>query len=158
VLEKRAEFREQYDVAILFDVVEHIEHTRPFLDAVLFHLKPGGTILVNVPALMVLFSAYDRVAGHYRRYDRKRLAEEFASLGATVVDQAYWGFSMVPLLLLRKLVLRGETSEIETIRTGLIPPSPFAHSVLKGVMTAESALLKRPPFGSSLMAAIRKNA
>ena len=43
VLEKHEEFRELYDVAILFDVIEHIEHTRPFLDAVLFHLKPGGT-------------------------------------------------------------------------------------------------------------------
>ena len=158
VLEKREEFREQYDVAILFDVVEHIEHTRPFLDAVLFHLKPGGTVFVNVPALMVLFSGYDTVAGHYRRYDRKMLANEFTSLGATVVDQIYWGFSMVPLLLLRKLVLRGETGEIETIRIGFVPPSPFAHSVLKGVMTAETTLLKRPPFGSSLMAAIRKNA
>jgi SAM-dependent methyltransferase len=157
VLEKREEFRERYDVAILFDVIEHIEHTRPFLDAVFFHLKPGGTVLVNVPALMVLFSKYDRVAGHYRRYDRKMLVKEFVSLHATVVDEVYWGFSMVPLLLLRKLVLHGETTQAETIRTGFVPPSRFAHSVLKSVMTVETILLKSPPFGSSLMAAIRKN-
>ena len=74
VLEKREEFRDRYDVAILFDVIEHIEPTRPFLDAVLFHLKPGGILLVNVPALMTLFSVYDKVAGHYRRYDRQMLA------------------------------------------------------------------------------------
>jgi hypothetical protein len=85
------------------------------------------------------------------------LAHEFASLSATVVDQVYRGFTMVPLLLLRKMVLRGETKEAETIRTGFVPPGPFAHSVLKGVMIAETTLLKRPPFGSSLMAASRKN-
>lgn len=158
VLEKREEFRQQYDVVILFDVIEHIEQTQPFLEAVFFHLKPGGIALVNVPALKALFSVYDTVAGHYRRYDRRMLAAEFAPLAATVVDQVYWGFSMVPLLLLRKLVLRGETDETDTIRTGFVPPSPFAHSLLKAAMTAETALVSRPLFGSSLMGAIRKTA
>ncbi len=157
LLEKRAEFRERYDVAILFDVIEHIEPTRPFLEAVLFHLKPGGTLLVNVPALMTLFSVYDKVAGHYRRYDRQMMASEFATLDATVVDQVYWGLSMVPLLLLRKLVLRGETDETQTIRTGFVPPSPIAHTALKGVMSTETTLLSRPPFGTSLLTAVRKN-
>ena len=157
VLEKRAEFRDRYDVAILFDVIEHIEPTRPFLEAVLFHLKPGGVLLVNVPALMTLFSVYDKVAGHYRRYDRQMLANEFAPFDTTVIDQAYWGFSMVPLLLARKFVLRGETDEAQTIRTGFVPPSPAAHALLRRVMTAESSLLGRPPFGSSLLAAVRKN-
>ena len=156
VLEKREEFRDRYDVAILFDVIEHIEPTRPFLEAVLFHLKPGGIVLVNVPALMALFSVYDKVAGHYRRYDRRMLADEFAAVNATVVDQVYWGFSMVPLLLARKVVLRGETDDAQTIRTGFVPPSPLAHRLLKGIMTTESALLQRPPFGSSLLAAVRK--
>jgi SAM-dependent methyltransferase len=157
VLEKREEFRDRYDVAILFDVIEHIEPTTPFLDAVLFHLKPGGTVLVNVPALMSLFSVYDTVAGHYRRYDRRMLAAEFASFDTTVLDQVYWGFSMVPLLFLRKFMLRGETDEDQTIRTGFVPPSPMAHALLKRVMATESALVGRPPFGSSLLAAVRKN-
>jgi hypothetical protein len=64
---------------------------------------------------------------------------------------------MVPLLLLRKLVLRGETDETQTIRTGFVPPSPTMHALLKRVMTAESTLLSRPLFGSSLLAAVRKN-
>ena len=97
ILEKRQEFRDRYDVAILFDVIEHIEPTRPFLEAVLFHLKPGGIVLVNVPALMTLFSVYDKVAGHYRRYIG-RCWPRVRDLDATVVDQVYWGFSMVPLL------------------------------------------------------------
>jgi 2-polyprenyl-3-methyl-5-hydroxy-6-metoxy-1,4-benzoquinol methylase len=106
VLEKREEFRNQYDVAILFDVIEHIEPTRPFLEAVLFHLKPGGILLVNEPAF----------------------------------------------------VLRVETDVAQPMRTGFVPPSPTAHRLLKGIMTTERALLHRPPFGSSLLAAIRKNA
>lgn len=157
VLEQRAEFRDRYDVAILFDVIEHIEPTRPFLESVLFHLKPGGILLINVPALQTLFSVYDKVAGHYRRYDRPMMTAEFEGLPATVVAQQYWGFSMVPLLHVRKLMLRGETDEARTIRTGFVPPSPVVHAALKGVMSIEAALLKRPPLGSSLLAAIRKN-
>ena len=157
ILEKHEQFRDQYDVVILFDVIEHIEHTRPFLDAVLFHLKPGGVILVNVPALMSLFSEYDTVAGHYRRYSLQTLAGEFESFDVTVVDQMYWGFTMVPLLWLRQKMLRGQTDEGEAIRTGFVPPSLLAHALLKGVMKAETSLLARPPLGSSVMSVIRKN-
>ena len=157
LLEKRAEFHEQYDVAILFDVVEHIEDTRPFLEAVLYHLKPGGVLLVNVPALMGLFGVYDTVAGHFRRYTLQTLAEEFAPFKAAVIDQRYWGFSMVPLLWVRKLVLRDQTDEASAIRTGFRPPSRLAHTILKGAMSLETAVLKRPPLGSSVMTAVRKN-
>jgi 2-polyprenyl-3-methyl-5-hydroxy-6-metoxy-1,4-benzoquinol methylase len=157
ILEKNEQFRDHYDVIVLFDVVEHIEDTRPFLDAVLFHLKPGGVILVNVPALMSLFSEYDTVAGHYRRYSLETMAAEFTSFDATVVDQIYWGFTMVPLLWLRQKMLRGQTNEAEAIRTGFVPPSPLAHAILKGVMKAETSILARPPLGSSVMSVIRKN-
>jgi SAM-dependent methyltransferase len=157
ILEKRSDFREKYDLTILFDVVEHIENTEPFIEAVLFHLKPGGVALINVPALTALFSTYDTIAGHFRRYTRQTLAKEFERFDVTVIDQVYWGFSMMPLLWLRKRMLRGETNEARVIRTGFRPPSPTAHVLLKAVMTLETAILKRPPLGSSVMAAVRKN-
>jgi hypothetical protein len=64
---------------------------------------------------------------------------------------------MVPLLWMRKQVLRGKQDETQTIRTGFVPPSPAAHRVLKAVMAAETTVLDRPPLGSSVMAAVRKN-
>ena len=102
--------------------------------------------------------AYDTVAGHYRRYAGRMLAAEFASLDARVIDQAYWASAWWPLLLPRKLVLCGESDETQTIRTGFVPPSPAVHGLLKRVMTAKSAVVSQPPFGSSLLAAVRKNA
>ena len=158
ILDKNREFRERYDVIILFDVIEHIEHTQPFLGAAFFHLKPGGLAIVNVPALMTLFGRYDTAAGHYRRYNRETLEAEFASLNVTVVDQMYWGFTMVPLLFLRKQLLTGLTSEDQAIRTGFLPPSPVVHWLLRAAMTVETRFLKCPPLGSSVISAIRKNA
>jgi 2-polyprenyl-3-methyl-5-hydroxy-6-metoxy-1,4-benzoquinol methylase len=158
ILEQAAELRNRYDIVILFDVLEHIEDTKPFLEALLFHVKPGGFVLVNVPALMPLYGMYDKLVGHYRRYTTHTLVREFQSFNVTTVHQQYWGFTMVPLLWLRKLILREEPGEAEAIRVGFKPPSRLAHSVLKAVMTVETSLLKRPPLGSSLMSAFRKNA
>jgi SAM-dependent methyltransferase len=157
ILEKRRDFADAYDVVVLFDTLEHIEHTWPFLDAVFFHLKPGGVLLVNVPALMSLYGRYDSVAGHFRRYTRRTLAREFAPFDVTILDQVYWGFTMVPLLWLRQQMLRGKTSDEAVIQTGFVPPHPWMHALLKGVMAVETALVKHPPLGSSVMSAVRKD-
>ena len=70
-------FVEAYDVVILFDVLEHIHETKPFLASVLRHIAPGGLLLLNVPALQTFYSVYDEIMGHVRRYNKKTLAEEF---------------------------------------------------------------------------------
>jgi SAM-dependent methyltransferase len=157
ILEQRAGFVAAYDVVILFDVLEHIDATQPFLDAVLNHVKPGGFLLVNVPALGSLFSAYDRAAGHLRRYDRLALAAELAPSRLEIRDMRYWGLSLVPLLALRKLLLSRVGSTDTVIRTGFRPPGQVAHALLKGVMRIETLLAGGgTPMGSSLLLAGRK--
>jgi 2-polyprenyl-3-methyl-5-hydroxy-6-metoxy-1,4-benzoquinol methylase len=157
LLEKRRAFKDGYDVAILFDVLEHIEETQAFLEALLYHLKPGGVLLVNVPALMTLYGVYDEVAGHYRRYTKATLAQEFVHLDVTMVRQLYWGFSMLPLLWLRQRLLHSRTRRDQVIRTGFVPPHPWVHSALRATMAVETALIKSPPLGSSVMCAVRKS-
>ena len=157
ILERRPDFAGAYDVALLFDTLEHIEHTGAFLDAVFFHLKPGGVLLINVPALMILYGRFDIVGGHFRRYTRETLAREFAPFDVTILDQVYWGFTMVPLLWLRKQVLQRKTQDDGVIHTGFVPPHPWIHALLKGVMAVETGLVTRPPIGSSVMSAVRKN-
>jgi SAM-dependent methyltransferase len=157
IMEKRPDFAGAYDIVLLFDTLEHIEHTEAFLDAVFFHLKPGGVLLVNVPALMWLFGRYDVAVGHFRRYTRRTLAREFAPFDVTIVDQVYWGFTMVPLLWLRQLLLRRRAvDDGSVIQIGFVPPHPLIHAVLKGILAVETAILRRPPLGSSVMSAVRK--
>jgi len=156
VLEKRPAFKDAYDVTILFDVLEHIEDTLPFLEAVLYHLKPGGVLLLNVPALMTFYGVYDEVAGHCRRYTKETLAQEFVHLEATVLAQVYWGFTMLPVLWVRHRLLQGKPRD-QVIRTGFVPPHPFVHSLLRAAMVTELAVIKSPPLGTSVMCAIRKS-
>jgi SAM-dependent methyltransferase len=144
-----------YDVVLLFDVLEHLDAPASFVAALGRHLRPGGHLLVNVPAMRALFSGYDVAAGHLRRYAPASLRADLEKGGLEVRDVRYWGLSLVPLLFLRKALLRGRAGP-EVIREGFQPPGAFAHAVLLGMMHLETALLSRPVLGTSLLAAARR--
>jgi SAM-dependent methyltransferase len=158
IFDQRPELLGQYDIAFLFDVIEHIEPTEPFLRAVMQHLKPGGTLIINVPALELLRSGYDDAAGHYRRYDKPTLRAEVERFGFAVCDVRYWAWSMVPLLLLRRMIQSRSTSADKTavIRRGFKVPGACSHAILRTAMRLETGLIGRPPFGTSLLMAARK--
>ena len=115
-------------------------------------LKPGGVLLVNVPALQALFSSYDTATGHCRRYDRGSLAAEFDGLAVRIDYLRYWGATLVPLLALRNLVLAARRPEAdEIVRIGFEPPSRFAHAGLRALMRVETSVWPAAPVGASLM-------
>lgn len=147
-----------YDVVLAFDVIEHLASVRPFLSSAARHVKPGGQLLLNVPALQWLYSAYDEAVGHERRYSRKTLAGEIEGLGFDLVDVRYWGLALVPLLMLRKALLgirRRPASEV--IRRGFRPPGSLSNTLLSGLGRLESALVGgHPPLGSSALLAARR--
>lgn len=60
--------RGPFDVALLLDVLEHAEDDRALLRTVVERVRPGGAVLVSVPAWPALFSAHDRALHHHRRY------------------------------------------------------------------------------------------
>jgi SAM-dependent methyltransferase len=144
-----------YDLAFLLDVIEHVERPRELLSAAIAHLRPGGRLLVNVPALPALFSAYDAAQGHLRRYTVPSLTAELAGLPCRIDTVAYWGLSLVPLLAVRKLLLGSKPSP-STMRAGFRPPGRLVNRALTRVMQAEQSLLSRPPAGTSVMAAATK--
>ncbi len=79
----------EFDFAYTFNVLEHIEDDRAALAALFRALKPGGRLLVYVPAFAVLFSAMDRKVGHVRRYIRRELVERCQSAGFEVESALY---------------------------------------------------------------------
>ena len=102
VLDQDPSLLGRYDAVFLLDVIEHIDDDLAFLRAALRHLRSGGLVVINVPASMLLFSDYDRVAGHLRRYTPASLKTLLRQCGAEGETIQRWGLSMVPLLLARK--------------------------------------------------------
>ncbi|MEI7662934.1 MAG: methyltransferase domain-containing protein [Bacteroidota bacterium] len=62
-----------FDTAIFIHVLEHIEEDKEALNTIFNFIKPGGYVLIEVPALPKLFSIHDETLGHFRRYNKKML-------------------------------------------------------------------------------------
>jgi SAM-dependent methyltransferase len=78
-----------YDLIYTLNVMEHIENDFDTVKQLSGLLAPGGRILIYVPASQVLYSAFDRLVGHYRRYDRARLRNIASASDLTVKELRY---------------------------------------------------------------------
>jgi SAM-dependent methyltransferase len=155
VHDRREEVAGAYDFVILFDVLEHIAEPVGFVRDCLFLVKPGGWIFVNVPALESMRSKYDEVTGHLRRYDTALLETELRAGGAEPRESRYWGFTMLPLLAVRRLTLASVPRD-EIVRRGFVPPGRFVNAALRTIGHLETAVISRPPAGTSVLAAAVK--
>ena len=73
------------------------------------------------------------------------------------VDIRYWGFSLVPVAGLRKILLRKSQTPQEAVETGFQPPAPWINRLFQEVMRAAAALAY-PRSTTSLMALAFKTA
>jgi len=78
-----------FDTAILVNVLEHIEDDDTVLRQLHDLLRPGGRLVLWVPAFPALYSHFDRKIGHYRRYRRPTLTRQLDSAGFDVLTARY---------------------------------------------------------------------
>lgn len=83
-----------FDVVGAFEVLEHQEDDRAALAAWTRWLRPGGRLLLSVPAHPHRFGAADRDVGHFRRYTRDGLQTLLTSVGLTSPQVVSYGFPL----------------------------------------------------------------
>ena len=88
--------RGAYDLIAVLDVVEHIEDDVAALAAMATCLKPGGKILIAVPAHQWMWSAHDVVNHHHRRYSKATLRAAIAAAGLTPAQARLFQLAAVP--------------------------------------------------------------
>lgn len=77
------------DCVYSLNVLEHIEDDCAALADLCDRIRPGGKIIIYVPAFNLLFSEMDRLVGHHRRYRRKELVAKMQSAGFHVATARY---------------------------------------------------------------------
>ena len=77
------------DYVYTLNVLEHIEDDLAALEELFRVLRPGGRLLVYVPAFQFLYTSMDRKVGHHRRYRLKPLEEKIRAAGFSVRRAAY---------------------------------------------------------------------
>jgi hypothetical protein len=154
IFDRNPRFAAAFDTIVLFDVLEHLEVELVFLEAVLYHLQPGGLLLINVPALMCLYSRYDRVLGHQRRYTLKSLDDPCQKVRLKRVNATYWGLPFIPLLMARKILLSRQSDPQKIARQGYKPPGAWGNQLLR--FWGKLDLFPQRITGTSLMAFYQK--
>lgn len=144
-----AAFKAIYDGMVLFDVIEHLDDHKGFLESALFHVRPGGRVFINVPADNALMSEYDTAAGHVRRYDAKELLGLAEACGLRVERWSYWGWPLRPLLSIRRRQLRNATDHDAILRAGFTPPGAIGNAAL--MLLSQFERIPQHHAGSSLM-------
>ena len=82
-----------YDVVFASHVLEHIKEDDEALKNMFTLLKKHGKLILLVPAHKILFSDFDKLLGHWRRYDKKLLGRKLSSVGLKRVLLRYINFS-----------------------------------------------------------------
>ncbi|MFD4443956.1 class I SAM-dependent methyltransferase [Nocardia sp. NPDC058519] len=80
---------EMYSLIYSFNVFEHIKNDQEASEHLTSLLRPGGTLVIYVPALEMLFTAMDTKVGHYRRYRRTQLERILRNAGLEIVESRY---------------------------------------------------------------------
>jgi SAM-dependent methyltransferase len=74
----------RFDTVLCYNVLEHVPDDAAALRNLIGALRPGGRLVLFVPAMQALFGDLDRLAGHQRRYARSGLAALAAGLGSVI--------------------------------------------------------------------------
>jgi SAM-dependent methyltransferase len=146
-----------FDVVGAFDVLEHCQPEGTAVDELARVLRPGGRLLMSVPAYSWAWTDHDVQAGHYRRYTRPRLVEAIER-GGLVVERATYGFSAVFPFFAVERVVRRLRSRAPADDKKLPTVSPVMDRVLMGLTSVETKVLRSHdlPFGSSVFLAAAK--
>jgi SAM-dependent methyltransferase len=151
-----------YDAVIALDVIEHLDDDAAVVGRLGRLLKPhGGVFVVSVPALPELYSDFDAVQGHRRRYLPQTLRAAFAQSDLRIEDVFWWGSWMVPLLRFQRQrgrVAAVESSPMETYRHYLtLPPWPISLALrFAFALDHRRTLRGKAQTGTSLFAVARR--
>lgn len=135
-------WNENFDYILAFEVLEHIEQDAQALEQWCSWLRPGGALLISVPAHQKHWTIVDEWAGHFRRYDERGLSKKLIDNGFTIVEVFYYGYPLKNLLLpIRKWIVKRALAKAEKRKASSPKARPSA-AIARAERTARSGIQK----------------
>ena len=154
---------ETFGAVLALDVIEHLDDDRDAVARLGELASAGAVVVVSVPALPEMFTEFDRIQGHRRRYTPEMLRAAFEGSGLEVERVFFWGSWLVPALRRqRRKPLRAEPGESVSrtySRYLRLPPWPVPLA-LRGMFALERdrSIDGKLTTGTSLFAVARRTA
>lgn len=133
--------RGTYDMVAVLDVVEHIADDVAALRAMAALLKPGGKVLIAVPAHQWMWSAHDVVNHHHRRYSKRTLRSAIERAGLRAERMRWFNSLLFPLAAAARIAGRitGRDDSDDS------PPPPVINGLFERIFRLERHLVGRAP-------------
>ena len=133
----------------MVNVLEHIEDDVEMLKQIYRILRPGGSLLLFVPALRFLFSRLDQEHGHFRRYEKRELETKVRQAEFDVACTKYIDtLGIIPWLIFNKWLGRTDFDEgmVRLYDSIGIPVTKFLERLLPFLLGKNVLLIakKRP--------------
>lgn len=145
------------DVLVMLNVLEHIEDDASALKNAFKLLKPGGSLIIEVPAGQYLYDSYDAQLHHFRRYAASELRLKLEAVGFVVSRRSHLGFILFPFFAAVKLInkMRKKSQIVVHKQAARTSSSAF----VAYAMNLESRLsnLLSLPFGIRVLMTARRN-
>jgi SAM-dependent methyltransferase len=145
-----------FDVITILDVLEHIDD-KTIMKEIARVLKPNGIVIITVPAYQWLWSTWDEILGHQRRYTTTSLQKLLQNEGFSAVRTSYlYSFLLFPAVLIRRFKSRTKNSNYSSdFRIN----NPIINSSLLFLATIERHIMAYMPipFGTSVICLAQKN-
>ncbi len=131
----------KYDSVIFINVLEHIQKDFDAIMNAYRIIRPGGKLIIFVPALQFLYSNFDRSIGHYRRYQRSELTRLVENANFKIMSCKYFdSVGIIPWFIFMKVM-----------RHGLSNRNTYAYDTFVVPWLKFVEKLAPPPLGKNLL-------
>lgn len=144
-----------FNLITALDVIEHIDDDVASLKIIRSRLVEGGTAIITVPAYMFLWSAFDDMNEHKRRYTMTELEKKLILAGFKIEKITYFNSILFPVVsvvrMFNNVLKRDGASDVDM-------PGAFLNAILRSIFGVEKFLIRflKLPFGVSVLAVVTK--
>lgn len=145
------------DIVLTLDIIEHLKDDRGALSEIFRVLRPGGTLIVFVPAFQFLWSFQDEISHHQRRYTVRELREKILQSGFELKKLTYVNSLLFPIVWFGRMVLKAFPRRFKITSESQMNPT-WMNGILYYIFLTELPLLRFMdlPFGVSILCVCRK--